>query len=79
MSHVADVAVLIKSQNIALDGAQIKSTLLSSVDKKTNQDGRVLTVDGSTLRAIGQSLMASRDSCRPAAACGRSSAAPSVR
>lgn len=43
MSHVADVAVLIKSQNIALDGAQIKSTLLSSVDKKTNQDGRVLT------------------------------------
>jgi hypothetical protein len=79
MSHVADVAVLIKSQNIALDGAQIKSTLLSSVDKKTNQDGRVLTVDVSTPRAIGQSLMASLDSCRPAAACGRSSAAPSVR
>ena len=24
--HVADVAALIKSQNIALDGAQIKST-----------------------------------------------------
>jgi hypothetical protein len=43
MSHVADVAALIKSQNIALDGAQIKSTLLSSVDKKTNQDGRGLT------------------------------------
>ena len=43
MPHVADVAALIKSQNIALDDAQIKSTLLSSVDKKTNQDGRVLT------------------------------------
>jgi hypothetical protein len=43
MSHVADVAALIKSQNIALDGAQIKSTLLSSVDEKTDQGGRVLT------------------------------------
>ena len=37
MPHVADVAALIKSQNIALDGAQIKSTFsLSSVDEKTN-------------------------------------------
>ena len=43
MPHVADVAALIKSQNIALDDAQIKSTLLSSVDEKTDQGGRVLT------------------------------------
>ncbi len=41
--HVSGAAALVKSQNTALDDAEIKAKLLNSVDKKTGLDGKVLT------------------------------------
>lgn len=41
--HVTGVAALIKSQNAALDDAQIRSRVLGSVDKEDNLQGKVAT------------------------------------
>ena len=74
--HVAGVAALIKSQNPALDDAQIKAQILQYVDEKASLQGRVAT--GGRLNALG-ALTQTADTTKPRVTAPRPAPGSSIR
>ena len=74
--HVAGVAALIKSQNPALDDAQVKAQILQYADEKASLQGRVAT--GARLNALG-ALTQTADTTRPTVTAPRPAPGSSIR